>query len=144
MLFFRFTNIPINIYRSNISTSEKSILAKHMNYLNGKILKEWSSECTYLVTSTVKLTSKVLCALIEGKHIVNIAFWNDFVKSVERNLKLPNPSNYLPELNEALLSKNVPLVYKPERKTLFAGKIFAFFSLKVMQGIQDVIHLAGK
>lgn len=136
--------MQINVYRSNITSAEKKILSEHIAYLRGTILREWSSECTHLVTNTIKLTSKVLCALVEGKHIVNIDFWKDYVNAVKNNLKLPSPGSYQPELNESLLSKNISLAYNPERKTLFKGKIFAFFTQKSMQGIQEVINLAGK
>lgn len=96
-----------------------------------------------MVVSEIILTAKVLCALTEGQPIVTPKYFQDYVKSIKNNTVVPEPDNYVPELNETLLSKNISLNYVPIRKILFQNKIFVFLTEKSKIQMAELITIAG-
>lgn len=144
MFYFRFNKIVINVSTSNIHPNDKQQLIENIKFLHGTYSTEWSSNCTHLTISIVKLTLKVLCALTLGQPIVNIKYWSDYVKAIKNDEKPPDPSNYLPTITESLLSRKVPLVYDQRRKSLFVNKLFIFLTESTMKNTEDAIIAAGK
>lgn len=103
----------------------------------------WSKTCTHLVVSEVVLTAKVLCALTEEQPIVTGKYFQDYIKSIKNNIHPPNVKDYLPEINESLLSKKIKLEYHASRRTLFKNKTFVFLTEKCKVQMAELISVTG-
>lgn len=121
------------------------MVSKYVNYLEGTVIDNWKSNCTILTVKEILLTSKVLCAIVEGIPIVTLKYWEDFVENVKKNLPPPDTKQYIPPCAEAVLSsKKNMLTYQPARKELFRNKMFVFLNNTTWKQMQELIFLAGK
>lgn len=112
--------------------------------VKGEFTSKWSPSCTHLTVKELIVSVKVLCAITYGQPIVLIQYWQDLLKCIKKNIKLPDVENYLPPISESLLNKDVSLKYKPERKTLFEGKIFVFPDENLKKQMASIVKIAGE
>lgn len=127
---------------SGFSVSKTNLL-QQLNAINAKFSQTWSKDCTHMTVERYKLTPKVLCALIENQHVVNLNFWKAYVEAVQRKKELPKPEDYKPPLAETSLDNNTNLIYKPERRTLFKDIIFVFNSAQILKEMKDLLKATG-
>lgn len=88
---FEFSILPMHIYVSNVpkeSISELQLLIAQIGHLSENI-----EDCTYLLMDELKITSKVILALILAKPIVNIEWLKQVVEK-------PSPSTPLPDVKK--------------------------------------------
>lgn len=128
---------------SCLSADQKKQINVLMKKIGGVVIPNWKSTCTHLTVEKITLTVKALSAVIDGKPIVNLKYWVDFVRCVTSNLPLPNAKDYKPEFSEMALSKNHPLDYDEKRKTLFKDKVFVFPDASAKSKLDSLITLAG-
>lgn len=111
----------------------------------GGILKgDWDEICNYLTMPAITLTIKVVLALVEGSNIVTVEFWNKCLESVTNLTKLPDPQDFLPQVVESTLNREV-VSFLPDsrRKALFQGKKFIFFSRRQFEMYKLVLVKSG-
>lgn len=140
---FRVQKFQFAIVTSNLKSNDKKTLGLALDFFKASRTAVWSKNSTHLVVSEIILTAKVLCALTEGQPIVTAKYFQDYVESIKKNTAAPELLNYVPELNETLLSKNISLNYVPTRKTLFQSKIFVFLTEKSKIQMSELIAIAG-
>lgn len=128
---------------SGINNAQKEQLVKKLSQIESKLTSKWSKSCTHMTVEKLKLTPKVLCAIIENQFIVSLKYWDDYVKAVQSNATLPNPSDYSPELEEITINQAVDLSYNPRRKTLFKNKIFVMLDERLHAEMREFFTLAG-
>ena len=111
----------------------------------GGILKgDWDETCNYLTMPAITLTIKVVLALVQGSNIVTVEFWNKCLESVTNLTSLPEPNEFLPEIVESTLNREVvSFLPDPRRKTLFQDKKFVFFSRRQYEMYRPVLVQSG-
>ncbi|XP_044744861.1 nibrin [Coccinella septempunctata] len=110
--------------------------------IGGEYLKDWNDTCTYLTTSEIMVTLKVLHAIMDNKKIVTPNFWKAFLKNMKENKLPPDPSEFYPPLGESMIHTKF-LDYNPDRKCIFVGKTFAFWKKKRFSSMHAIISKAG-
>ncbi|XP_041978212.1 nibrin [Aricia agestis] len=114
---------------STLKGDHLQILKSILNNVGGQFKSDWDETCTFLTMPSITLTIKVVLALVQGAHIVNIEFWNSCINAIRSNSTMPDPQNFVPQILESTLNKeNVSFLPLKDRKILFAGKQIVFFS----------------
>ena len=86
-----------------------------------------------------------MCALAQGKHIVTPQFWEQYIAAVSSCEPAPDCKNFIPPLAESTLNVNeVSFNANENRKRLFLGKKFMFFSEHQYKNYSCMIQAAGK
>lgn len=127
---------------SRLSNTEKLNLNKCISSLNGKMINNWTNQCTHLTAEQITLTLKVLHALVDNKPIVTSKYWEKFAENVKNGLPPPDVDQFKPPLVEALLNK-VPLDENQQRKCLFQNKVFIFTDKASKEQMGEIIQKAG-
>lgn len=105
-----------------------------------QLKNEWDESCSHLTMPAITLTIKVVLALAQGSHIVTTEYWNKCLEAVNKQSKLPDPSNYTPQVIESSLNKeSVSFLPNESRKKLFAGKTVVFFSKRQLDMYKAVL-----
>lgn len=87
---------------------------------------------------------QAICALVYGKPITTPQFWDNYLIAAENQSSLPNYENFIPPLAETVMKKDeVSFKINEERKSLFKGKKFIFFTKDQFNQIECVIRGAG-
>lgn len=108
--------------------------------LGAQLKNEWDEMCTYLTMPAITLTIKVVLALAQGSHIVTTEYWNKCLEAVNKQSKLPDPTNYMPQVIESTLNKeSVSFLPNDRRTKLFAGKTVVFFSRRQLEMYKTVL-----
>ncbi|RZC34047.1 nibrin, partial [Asbolus verrucosus] len=127
---------------SGLSNGQKNKVQNNLHLLGGTLLSTWDSTCTYLTIQEIILTMKVLLALIDDRPIVKLEYWDKLVENVKAKLPPPNIEDFRPPIAETLVDPS-SLVVKPERKVLFAGKIFVFPTSKIKSKMDELVDKTG-
>lgn len=112
--------------------------------IDGILKGDWDDTCKYLTMPAITLTIKVVLALVQGSDIVTVDFWNKCLENVASFKALPDPTEYLPNIVESTLNKEV-VSFLPDsrRKALFKGKKFVFFSKRQHEMYKTVLIKSG-
>ncbi|KAJ1679675.1 hypothetical protein EV182_001567, partial [Spiromyces aspiralis] len=138
--------------------------------LGVKLVNQWGPRCTHLVATKLKVTPKVVNALVANCPIVSVEYLgrmanqqccyfniprdgtltdDEYQSHIETYLAthsfLPDPEGYLPpaDHNNQIDTSLVRWDPQRERTTLFAGKRFVFASRQQWQRFDTVISGAG-
>lgn len=129
---------------STISESVKRKLLKNLNVIGGSILPQWTDECTHVTMPALSVTLKVLQALVSFCPIVSPDYWDVLIQCIKNNEPIPDCENFVPNIIEQNLSKDVELYKKnPIRSKLFAGKKIIFLLTKDLNNYKNIIKAAG-
>ncbi|KAG4099238.1 hypothetical protein H8356DRAFT_1038324 [Neocallimastix lanati (nom. inval.)] len=143
---YRLKYIPIIICFSSLSSVEKAELTA-LAVKNGVTLtKSWTSNCTHLIMNKIKVTQKVILALVYNKEIVNMKWLEDFENCNFKDFRIPNESNFFPTIGKnEVFEKLTPEVFKPndKRKNLYSGITFIIFSLNQYNKLASIIKAAN-
>ena len=130
-----------------MSVSENNLVKSAVEKLgqeHAKFVEKWTPDVTHLVLKEGKLTIKVANALSKVIPIVKIAFILDFVKCSNTKQLLPDPNEYVPNLNadQFIITPGYSLVPNIERKNVFLGKTITFSTMGEMVKFKDAIVYA--
>ncbi|XP_013112726.2 nibrin [Stomoxys calcitrans] len=128
---------------SALRAEDVAKVAKNIKLVGGKVLEQWSSECTHLTMNTPTVTVKLLRALIEQVHIVNSNYWEDLANAVATNQsQLPKVELYRPKIDLGD-GKPIDLGCKAERRKVFDGLTFVFLSRRHYETYAPIVKAAG-
>lgn len=88
---------PIYVCTSVLPAVDKNKLQGKIRTFGGEILKTWDNKCNFLVAGALRLTEKILLALIHGVPIVCPEFI-DKVNLCEKNGNLSTRVAFFPML----------------------------------------------
>lgn len=130
----------IQTVTSALTREDNLRLRTYIESLGGKILDQWSVNCTHLTMKDPSVTMKLLHALIEQKQVVTINYWRDLLSAVN-NIKtsLPKMESYRPDFGD----DSIDFSCVPKRRTLFRGITFVFLNRKHFDMYSPVIKLVG-
>ncbi|XP_047455372.1 nibrin isoform X2 [Mugil cephalus] len=129
---------------SCLDNDGKASLSQTLLALGGKLVNNWTQDCTHLAMPSVKVTIKTISALLCCRPIVKPEFFSELNRAVEQKLPPPKAESFIPEIDEPSLSKedvNVGLL--PLRKQLFTGKTFVFLSAKQLKRLSAPVSFGG-
>ncbi|XP_044268561.1 nibrin [Tribolium madens] len=139
---FRIQKVDLVVAGSGLTNEERVELKEKITSVGGTFVNEWGPTCTYLTVPVIVLTIKMLNALIDDKPIVNLKFWDEYIKRIKNNEPLPDLQDFKPPVVETLLN-GIDLTPNPERKTLFKNKIFVFPTEKLKLKMMYLIKQTG-
>ncbi|CAK9816922.1 NBN [Anthophora quadrimaculata] len=141
---FTVVYLPIIVVVSNINDNDKHKLKSLLDEIDGIISLQWTSSCTHLTVSKATLTEKVTWAMASAVPIVTMDYWEKVQTAVKKGKKLPNPNNYVPAIEEALVNNQIiSLAPNEKRKILFQNLIFVFFNDTQCKTYGKMIKMAG-
>ncbi|XP_031347312.1 nibrin isoform X2 [Photinus pyralis] len=140
---YKFQAVSIVNTTSGIKSEHKTQLKDNMVTLGGLLVQNWKKDCNYVTVEEMMLTVKVLSAVIAGVPIVNVSYWDDYVKCVKAHEPLPDVKNYVPKCSEVIINDNISFEYKEERRELFKNKLFVFPKKSDNEKMVGLINLAG-
>lgn len=141
--YFKLHYEPLTVTTSCVNSKNKLEIKKLICQLGGHLINEWTSSCNYVIMDKLTVTVKVLNALVTQKHIVTKKYFEELVtKSSDLKTSFRDPTNFIPPLAEENLD-TVSFEPMPQRKTLFNGKLFVFFSSSQMEKMTHLVSLAG-
>lgn len=114
-------------------------LKQYIQILGGSILTGWKDTYTHLTLTEIKLTPKLLHAILDQKPIVTCDYWCSVVQAARRGRRsLPNPASYVPPNPE-----NFDLSYREERKSIFMDITFVFLNARHFNTYAPIVEKAG-
>ncbi|KAJ9581977.1 hypothetical protein L9F63_003667 [Diploptera punctata] len=135
---------PLVVTTSTLTPVEKKKLKEQIVKLGGNLVSNWQDSVTHVTMSSLTLTVKVVCALAKGIHIVTPQFWEQYITAISSNEPVPDGKNFIPPLAETTLNVNeVSFDVNENRKNLFVGKKFIFFSDHQHKNYSCMINAAG-
>uniref|UniRef100_A0A8C3X0J0 Nibrin n=1 Tax=Catagonus wagneri TaxID=51154 RepID=A0A8C3X0J0_9CETA len=141
---FRVEYEPLVACSSCLDVSGKTALSQTILQLGGLTVNNWTEECTHLVMVSVKVTIKTICALICGRPIVKPEYFTEFLKAVQSKKHPPEIERFYPPVDEpAIVSKNIDLSGRQERRQIFKGKIFVFLNAKQHKKLSAAVVFGG-
>lgn len=136
--------ITLNTCTSTLKGESLINLKVTLSKLGGVLKNEWDETCNYLTMPSITLTIKVVLALVQGSHIVTPEYWLNFLERVNNFLAVPEPQNFLPEVTESTLNKEiVSFLPDVQRQSLFKDKKFIFFSKRQYEMYKPVLIKSG-
>lgn len=112
--------------------------------IGGLWKNDWDETCTYLTMPAITLTIKVVLALVQGLYIVTPEYWNKCCEAINKKTRLPDPEQFTPEVIESTLNKDsVTFLPSSDRKYLFQGKTFIFFSRRQLDTYKMILIKAS-
>jgi len=134
---------PIVICTSNIDSALKLELLQKISKIG--FLVEDFSVSTHLLMKEIRVTPKVLLALVEGIPIVSPNWIDAVLARPITDPSLPPSEKFLPPVvKEPSLDLNeIDYTTIPSRKTIFAGRTFVFLHAKQHAALSDLIERAG-
>ncbi|XP_065360588.1 nibrin [Calliphora vicina] len=125
---------------SSLSREDTLLLQKYVTALGGKILDEWSSDCTHLTMTDKLITMKLLHALVGQKLVVTPTYWKDLLSAANSvRTHLPKPESYKPDFDDDDINLNC----NAKRRLLFKGYTFVFLNRKHFETYSPIIRSAG-
>ncbi|XP_020944797.1 nibrin isoform X3 [Sus scrofa] len=141
---FRVEYEPLVACSSCLDVSGKTALSQTILQLGGLTMNNWTEECTHLVMVSVKVTIKTICALICGRPIVKPEYFTEFLKAVQSKKHPPEIERFYPPVDEpAIVSKNIDLSGRQERRQIFKGKTFVFLNAKQHKKLSAAVVFGG-
>uniref|UniRef100_UPI0037E95056 nibrin n=1 Tax=Semicossyphus pulcher TaxID=241346 RepID=UPI0037E95056 len=129
---------------SCLDNDGKASLSQALSALGGKLVNNWTQDCTHLAMPTAKVTIKTISALLCCRPIVKPEFFLELSKAAQQKLPPPKAESFLPEIDEPSLSKeDVNLGAIPARKQLFTGRMFIFLSAKQLKRLSAAVSFGG-
>ncbi|XP_029928446.1 nibrin [Myripristis murdjan] len=141
---FRVDCEKIVVCSSCLDNDGKASLSQALLPLGGKLVNNWTQDCTHLVMPSVKVTIKTICALLCCRPIVKPEFFTELSRALQQKLPLPKADSFIPVIDEPSLNREeVDLGAIPARKRLFAGKTFLFLSAKQLKRLSAAVSFGG-
>ncbi|KAK4827604.1 hypothetical protein QYF61_019529, partial [Mycteria americana] len=141
---FRVEYEPLVVCSSCLDVAQKTALNQAIQQLGGRVVNEWTKECTHLVMVSVKVTVKTICALICGRPIIKPEFFVELIKAIQSRQQLPNHESFYPPVDEPSIGiGKLDLCERHERKKIFSGKTFVFLTAKQHKKLSPAIILGG-
>lgn len=131
---------------SMLDLPKREKLTGILNAVNVSIANEFDDTCTHLTMPTqTNVSLKLLQALTMCKPVVNPKFWVAFQEAMAKNQSLPKYINYLPKIREDafIVPNTICLAMNENRRKVFNGKTFYFFSNSQMKTYEDIIGSGG-
>ncbi|XP_028327152.1 nibrin [Gouania willdenowi] len=129
---------------SSLNGDGKAVLSQALLTLGGKLVNNWTQDCTHLVMPSVKVTIKTISALLCCRPIVKPEFFSELSRTLQQKSAPPKAESFLPEMDEPSLNKEqVNLGAIPARKQLFTGKTFIFLSAKQLKRLSAAVAFGG-
>jgi hypothetical protein len=98
-----------------------------------------AKDVSYLLMPELKVTAKTVTALAKATPIVTIEWLKTVFNMDSTNFELPNAADFLPETGpEQIPAEN--FLPKPERASLFQGKVFLTFFEAQRARMYDLVH----
>ncbi|CAD6219362.1 GSCOCG00004932001-RA-CDS [Cotesia congregata] len=122
----------------------KKNLVKAIEDIGGTVFNECNSKCTHYLSMCNRITPKFILAVIDGLPITDKKYWDYFLHSVKQNIELPEVEDYI--ITNACLPeefKDAPLYPTDDRRRIFDGYNFIFFSTKQCNNYGLIIKAAG-
>ncbi|XP_044578522.1 nibrin-like isoform X2 [Cotesia glomerata] len=122
----------------------KKKLVKAIEDIGGTVFNECNSKCTHYLSMCNRITPKFILAVIDGLPITDKKYWDYFLHSVKQNIKLPEVEDFI--ITNACLPeefKDAPLYSTDDRRRIFDGYNFIFFSTKQCNNYGLIIKAAG-
>ncbi|CAM9574082.1 unnamed protein product [Lampetra planeri] len=141
---YRVAYSPLVVCTSCLDAESKHVLSSALLVLGGHFVSQWTSDCTHLVMTSIKVTVKTICALITSIPIVQPAFFSTLVTAIRSRSPQPSHSSFWPLADEPGINPgDLDLTPRPERRLLFQGKTFQFLHAKQHKRLAVPIALAG-
>ncbi|XP_074997617.1 nibrin isoform X2 [Calonectris borealis] len=141
---FRVEYEPLVVCSSCLDVAQKTALNQAIQQLGGRVVNEWTNECTHLVMVSVKVTVKTICALICGRPIIKPDFFVELIKAIQSMQQLPNHASFYPPVDEPSIgTEKLDLSEHHERKKIFSGKTFVFLTAKQHKKLGPAVILGG-
>lgn len=141
---FSVEHLKLVVCSSCLDNDGKASLSQVLLSLGGKLVNNWTPDCTHLVMPTAKVTIKTISALLCCRSIVKPEFFLELNRAAQQKLPPPKAESFIPELDEPSLNKEeVNLGAIPIRKQLFRGKNFVFLGAKQMKRLSAAVGFGG-
>ncbi|XP_032813355.2 nibrin isoform X1 [Petromyzon marinus] len=141
---YRVAYSPLVVCSSCLDAESKHVLSSALLALGGHFVSQWTSDCTHLVMTSIKVTVKTICALITSIPIVQPVFFSTLVTAIRSRSPQPSHSSFWPLADEPGINPgDLDLTPRPERRLLFQGKTFQFLHAKQHKRLAVPIALAG-
>ncbi|XP_039939468.1 nibrin [Hirundo rustica] len=141
---FRVEYEPLVVCSSCLDVTQKNALNQAIQQLGGLVVNEWTKECTHLVMVSVKVTVKTICALICARPIIKPEFFSELIRAIQSRQQLPNHESFYPPVDEpSIVSENLDLSERHERKKIFSGKTFVFLTARQHKKLGPAVVLGG-
>ncbi|KND01503.1 uncharacterized protein SPPG_09105 [Spizellomyces punctatus DAOM BR117] len=141
---FRLKYVPVVLCCSGLRAKQRGEINELARQYDFKSFKDWTSSCTHLVVSTLKITMKVVLALAHHRYIVGEAWVRAFSKADPKNFAMPDPLQSLPvATDDSLDLSKVSFAPDPSRAIVLTGHQFVVFSDEEFKNLQKVVTAAG-
>lgn len=141
---FSVGHLKLLVCSSCLDNDGKASLSQVLLALGGKLVNNWTQDCTHLVMPTAKVTIKTISALLCCRPIVKPEFFSELNRAAQQKLHPPKAESFIPELDEPSLNREeVNLGAIPLRKRLFCGKTFVFLSSKQVKRLSAAVGFGG-
>ncbi|NXP48764.1 NBN protein, partial [Heliornis fulica] len=141
---FRIEYEPLVVCSSCLDVAQKTALNQDIQHLGGRVVNEWTKECTHLIMQSVKVTVKTICALICGRPIIKPDYFVELIKAIQSRQQLPNHESFYPPVDEPCIgTEKVDFSEQHERRRIFSGKTFVFLTAKQHKKLGPAVTLGG-
>ncbi|KAL6109517.1 nbn [Pungitius sinensis] len=125
---------------SCLNNDGKASISQALLALGGKLVNNWTHDCTHLAMPSAKVTIKTISALLCCRPIVKPEFFTELCEAARQKLPPPKAERFIPEIDEPSLSKDdVNLAVIPVRRQLFIGKTFIFLNAKQLKRLSTAV-----
>ncbi|KAM8869624.1 nibrin isoform 2-T2 [Spinachia spinachia] len=125
---------------SCLDNDGKALISQALLPLGGKLVHNWTHDCTHLAMPSAKVTIKTISALLCCRPIVKPEFFTEFCDAALQKRPPPKAERFTPEIDEPSLRKDdVNLAAIPVRRQLFSGKTFVFLNAKQMKRLSAAV-----
>ena len=128
---------------------QKATVTQLISQLNGK-LTDTIKKANYLIMNDLRVTAKVLLALIYGIPIVSVEFVRYLLydRPINKPMNTIIASNYLPKQSKQIPNSDISqssqlFLVNEKRKNIFEGKIFLFDNEEVYQKANEIVIAGG-
>lgn len=125
---------------SSLSADDSLQVKNDVKALGGKLLEQWSANCTHLTMKDPSITMKLLHALTEQKLVVTPDYWKALLNVANRvKGHLPKPESYRPDFGD----DDIDFGCNNKRRSLFKGITFVFLNRKHFDMYSTLVKAVG-
>uniref|UniRef100_G3PF45 Nibrin n=1 Tax=Gasterosteus aculeatus TaxID=69293 RepID=G3PF45_GASAC len=125
---------------SCLDNDGKASISQALLALGGKLVNNWTDDCTHLAMPSAKVTIKTISALLCCRPIVKPDFFTEFCEAARQKSPPPKAERFIPEIDEpSLRNDDVNLAAIPVRRQLFSGKTFIFLNAKQLRRLSTAV-----